>query len=129
METSLDFLNYFHQNRWCAKQVVLLIDEFGVLNNAPEDIVTECLGALRTLKHDRSTYAIRSLIVAGTYSILDFNTSRSVSPFNVAKIVTNPYFSPEDVQSLFHEFAENIGFAIDDDIAGDVWAQSNGYVI
>jgi hypothetical protein len=66
---------------------------------------------------------------AGTYSILDFSTSCSVSPFNVASVVKNPYFTPEDVQNLFHEFADNIGFAIDDDIAGDVWAQSNGYVI
>jgi len=52
-----------------------------------------------------------------------------VSPFNVANVVKNPYFTPEDVQNLFHEFADNIGFAIDDDIPGDVSAQSNGYVI
>ena len=126
METSLDFVKYFRQDRWRDKEIVLLIDEFGVLKDAPENVLKECLGALRTFKHDRQAYAIRSLIATGTYSILDFSTSSSVAPFNVAAVVENPYFTPEDVQNLFHDFAENIGFTIDDDIAGDVWAQSNG---
>jgi hypothetical protein len=126
METSHDFVKYFRRDRWHDKKVVLLIDEFGVLNDAPDNILKECLGALRTFKHNRRKYAVHSLIAAGTYSILDFSTSSSVSPFNVADVVESPYFTLTDVENLFHDFAKNIGFTIDDDIAGDIWAQSNG---
>jgi hypothetical protein len=74
-------------------------------------------------------YAIRSVIAAGTFGVVYLNPSNStISPFNVADHVQNPYFTIENVMKLFHEFAQDNHITIDDAVVEDIWAKSNGCV-
>jgi hypothetical protein len=130
MSCQSDFVTYFRKDLW-TKDVVLLLDEFSSLYGAPHEILTHCLGALRDLKHKRETYAVRAVIAAGTYNISKFDVvldsdSPFRSPFNVADLVQNPNFTLEDIKTFFSACSEDMGLQIDDDIAKDVWYQSNG---
>ena len=49
-------------------------------------------------------------------------------PFNVTDFVQSSYFTIDETRKLFREFAEDLGFSIDDAIVEDVWAKSNGLV-
>ena len=130
MSSPVDFIQYFRRDLWDS-DVVLLLDEFSLIYGATNEIRKQCLGALGDLKHHRETYAVRALIAAGTYNISDFDMvtdsdSPLHSPFNVAELVQNPYFTQENVQALFSDCSADMGLAIDDAIARDVWYQSNG---
>jgi len=52
-------------------------------------------------------------------------TTNAASPFNVDDLVQSPYFTIDETRKLFCEFAENLGYLIDDAIVEDVWAKSN----
>jgi hypothetical protein len=122
------FLDAFAADAW-NQSVVLLVDEFSELYRAPEDIRNGCLQAFREIRNNNAMYAIRSIISAGTFSILRLNpTNFSISPFNISDSVQAPYFSIEETKTLFHEFAQDNGITIDDHVANDVWAKSNGFV-
>ncbi|KAM6503837.1 hypothetical protein JOM56_000780 [Amanita muscaria] len=124
-----DFLQYFHLESWGERNVVLLIDEFSCLYDATSDVRDDCLRALRALKHSHKTHALQCLIAAGTFGIVHLNPSPTsgISSFNVASVVQNPYFSIHETKKLFHDFAEDLGYLIDEDIIEDVWAKSNGH--
>lgn len=96
---------------------------------ANDDVRDDCLEALRGLKQDRESHTVQCIIAAGTYSIVYLNPSNSgVSTFNIVDIVQCPYFTIDEISKLFREFAQNLGYSIDDAIAEDVWAKSNGSV-
>ena len=96
---------------------------------ANDDVRDDCLEAFRGLKQDRENHAVQCIIAAGTFSIVYLNPSNSgVSPFNVADVVQCPYFTIDETRKLFGEFAQDIGYSIDDAIVEDVWAKSNGSV-
>ena len=71
-------------------------------------------------------YAIRSVIAAGTFGIVNLNPA--ISPFKVADRVQSPYFTVEEVRKLFYEFAQDHSITIDDAVVEDIWAKSNGCV-
>jgi hypothetical protein len=121
-----DFVHYFRAESW-KRNVVLLVDELSSLHSATPDVRDDFLQAIRSFKFDRDTYAIQCLIAAGTFSIVYLNPSTAtIPPFNVASIVQTPYFSIDETRKLFREFAEDLGFPIDDGVVEDVWAKSNG---
>ncbi|KAM6503857.1 hypothetical protein JOM56_000800 [Amanita muscaria] len=124
-----DFLQYFHLESWGERNVVLLIDEFSCLYDAAPDVRDDCLQALRALKNSHKTHALQCLIAAGTFGIVYLNPSPTsgISPFNVASVVQNPYFSIDETKKLFHQFAEDLDYLIDEDIIEDIWAKSNGH--
>ncbi|KAF8812558.1 hypothetical protein BYT27DRAFT_7087461, partial [Phlegmacium glaucopus] len=108
--------------------VVLLVDEFSELYRADPVIQQECLRAFREIRNNNEIYAIRSIISAGTFSILYLNPTDSIiSPFNVADHIPNPHFTLEEVKRLFLEFAHDNYITIDDGVVEDVWAKSNGH--
>jgi hypothetical protein len=125
MDSMAKFLDYFRKHLW-DREVVLLVDEFSDLDNACQDILDETLGAFRTFKHGAQQYAVRCVIAAGTYSIINFTPSVGFSPFNIANVIQTPYFTIEDTRELFHEFEEVVGTSIDDAIVNDIWAKSSG---
>ncbi len=118
-------MSYFYKPCWKGK-VTLLIDEFSSLYQANDDVRDDCLEAFRGLKQDRENHAVQCIIAAGTFSIVYLNPG--VSPFNVADVVQCPYFTIDETRKLFREFAQDLGYSIDDAIVEDVWAKSNGSV-
>ena len=126
--TQKTFLDAFQAKNW-EQDVVLLIDEFSELHSASEDIRNDFLRTLRDIRNNTRIYAIKSVIAAGTFSILLFNPSESsISPFNVSDHVENPYFTEEETKILFKEFAQDNGITIEDAVVEDVWVRSNGCV-
>ena len=68
-------------------------------------------------------YVIHStdIIAAGTFSIMNLNPSNPrISPFNVADCVQNPYFTVEEVKTLFYEFVQDHCIMIDNAIVEDI---------
>jgi hypothetical protein len=123
-----DFLEVFAKSSW-KTPVVLLLDEFSELYRVEKEIRNDFLQALRSLKHDTRSYALHSVIAAGTYSIVDLNPEDSFSsPFNISDCIQNPYFNIEETRSLFAQFASDKGIFIEDAVVEDIWAKSNGFV-
>jgi hypothetical protein len=92
-------------------------------------IQDECLRAFREIRNNNEMYAIRSIIAAGTFGIMNLSPSKStISPFNVADPIQNPYFTVEEVRKLFYEFAQDHYITIDDAVVEDIWAKLNGCV-
>jgi len=113
-----------------GRPVVLLIDEFDTLFLATEDIRNEFLGALREIRNNNSAYRIDGVIATGTFNIRRFSTTEySLSPFNVANAIHNPYFNIGETRALFKEFALDNNFKVADEVVEDIWAKSNGYVV
>ncbi len=126
--TRQTFLDAFHAKNW-AQDVVLLIDELSELHSASENIRNDFLRTLREIRNNTKAYAIKSVIAAGTFSILLFNPSEtSISPFNVSDRIDNPYFTDEEVKNLFKDFAQDNGIIIEDAVIEDIWVKSNGCV-
>jgi hypothetical protein len=126
--TQEGFLDAFAAGIW-HQNVVLLVDEFSELYRAPDEVRNDCLRAFREIRNNNAMYAIRSIIVAGIFSILRLNpTDSSLSPFNISDSVQTPYFSIEQTRTLFREFAQDNDIIMDDGVADDVWAKSNGCV-
>ena len=120
------FLDAFLTENWTVK-VVLLIDELSELHSASEEVRDQFLRTLRETRNNRELYAIESVIAAGTFNILLLNPSQSsISPFNITDRIDNPYFTVEQTRTLFHEFAHDQGIMIDEAVADDIWARSNG---
>jgi hypothetical protein len=123
------FLAAFQASNWEKYRIILLMDEFSGFLSAPDDIRNQFLRAVREIKSNKSTYAIHSILACGTFSIFGTSTTdRDLSPFNVVTSVQNPYFTLEETQRLFNEFAMDAGITIDPMIIEDIWANSNGCV-
>ena len=121
-----DFLDAFHVNKWSQK-LVLLLDELSVLYSASDHVRNQCLGALRELKNNYEEYAVRSVLAAGTFSVVHLNpTDNSLSPFNVATHVPNPNFTLDETRSVFRQFTEQTCITVEDEVIKDVWTRSGG---
>jgi hypothetical protein len=121
-----DFLDAFTAQFWPTK-VVILLDEFSELYGFPDDFRDDFLRCLRDLKQDDHQYGIHGVIAAGTFSILHLNPTIShSSPFNIADMVQNPYFSLEETRALFHQFRQDNDCKVEDAVVDDIWAKSNG---
>ena len=126
--TPRTFLDAFHANNWKQK-IVLLVDELSELHSASGDIQDSFLRTLREIRNNDSAYAIKSVIAAGTFSILRLKPSKySISLFNISDRIDNPYFTAKEVKKLFKEFAQDNGITIDGAVIKDIWAISNGCV-
>jgi len=124
-----DFLHAFAKNKW-KQDIVLLVDEFSVLNFAQADVRDEVLLAFRDIRDNQEKYAIRSIIAAGTFSILHLNPDNpSFSPFNISDQINNQYFTLEETNVLFQAFACDHGIMIEDAVVEDVQEKSAGCVM
>jgi len=110
--------------KWCRH----FIDEFDKLYSASNSVRDECLETFRSVRNNRSAYAILTIVAIGTISIRCLTPSNwRLSPFNVAELLNNPYFTEQQVQYLFDEFAQNEQIRIDNSMVDDIFALSNGY--
>ncbi|CAG8719616.1 9956_t:CDS:2, partial [Funneliformis mosseae] len=115
-------------NEW--NSVVIFVDEFDRLYGAIDKVRNEFLGCFRTIKHAmaaNSNYPILSVVVVGTFGILELNSSNDYdSPFNVRNPLQNPNLTKEQVQKLFEKFEMEHKFKVCPDIIEDIYLQTNG---
>jgi hypothetical protein len=110
------------------KDVVLLVDELGELHSAFVNVRNDFLRTLREVRNHATAYAIKSVIGAGTFSILRLNREDpSIAPFNISERINNSYFTIEETRVLFNQFAQDAEIEIDDAIIEDIWVKSGGY--
>ncbi|CAB4489018.1 unnamed protein product [Rhizophagus irregularis] len=120
-----DFQETFDQSKW-KKRIVLLIDEFGKLYEADENVRSSYLETFHGMKSSRNNYAIWSIVTIGTFNILYFKSEKaSTVPFNVNEPYENPNFMWNQVQFLYNEFVNNFNFTIDPKIIKDIYNLSN----
>jgi hypothetical protein len=87
------FLRAFLRKDW-NQEIVLLMDGFSELHSSSEGVLDSFLRTLREARNNATAYAIRSVIAAGTFSILRLNSSNPfISLFNVSDSVNNTYFT------------------------------------
>jgi len=126
IDSQQTFLRAFHRKDW-NQDIVLLMDEFSELRSSSEVVLDSFLRTLREVGNNATAYPIRSVIAAGTFSILRLNPSSPfISPFNVSDFINNSYFTAADAKELFHEFEKDNGITIEDGVVDDIWARSNG---
>ena len=120
------FLDAFLLAKW-TQGIVLLIDELSELHAASPEIRDSFLRTLRATRNDVDRYAIKSVVSAGTSSILHLNSSHPFSsPFNISDRIDNSYFTIEETRKLFNEFENDYKFSIEDVVVEDIWVKSNG---
>lgn len=98
-----------------GKNVVLFVDEFDRLYQAPQQVIDSMLDTLRGLKQERVAYCLQSFVGIGPFSILAL-TGKSSSPFNVRDTVQVRYWTREEVHQLFSQYSTTIDRKIVDDI-------------
>lgn len=98
-----------------GKNVVLFVDEFDLLYQAPQEVLDSFLNTLRGIKQQRAAYCLQSFIGIGPFSILAL-TGKSSSPFNVRDAVQVLYWTREEVHQLFSQYSTTIDSRIVDDI-------------
>jgi hypothetical protein len=129
VNSSRDFLDVFSSNAWSARKVIFIVDEFSELLRADKELQNDVLRTFREIKNNRDMYAIHSVVICGTFSLLHLSaTETSISPFNVADYLQSPYFSKEETQRLFHDFARDRRITIEGAVIEDIWFKSNGYL-
>ncbi|EAL68604.1 hypothetical protein DDB_G0277693 [Dictyostelium discoideum AX4] len=110
------------------KDVHLFIDEFNNISDGGEETITQVLSDFREWKNQSSLSAIKSLMVIGTFSILDFNTSNTnTSPFNIAQSFKVLNFQKEEVEILFSKFQKSSGVEIYPQVIDDIFIITNGH--
>ncbi|KAN0004558.1 hypothetical protein ACTFIZ_010716 [Dictyostelium cf. discoideum] len=110
------------------KDVHLFIDEFNKISDGGEETITQVLSSFREWKTESSLSAIKSLMVIGTFSILDFNSSNTnTSPFNISQSFQVLNFQKEEVEILFSKFQKSDSVTIDPQVIDDITTITNGH--
>nr|CAG8471042.1 2575_t:CDS:2 [Entrophospora candida] len=127
IKSANDFNIVFQKSKW-ENRVVIFIDEFDMLYNATEDVLSSCLNTIRGIKGTKKNYAIWSVFAIGPFSILYLNSNNlTTSPFNVNEPFQNPNFTLEQVQFLYKQFADEFKLTIDHEVIDDIYMQTNGH--
>jgi hypothetical protein len=130
MSTAQHFLAWLSDQKSVLKQkpLVLVIDEFDVLYSAENKNICESfLGTLRSIKTTPDDYNLQAVIALGPFSILEVS-SCSRSPFNVVDSLPASMISLDDVKKLHQQFQKERSFEVDEEIALDVFARTNGHI-
>jgi hypothetical protein len=127
IHSAIDFANMFASQNlktvFKGKPVVLLIDEFDILNYAKSEIIDSVLRVFRGLKHEFNTNCLHSVVAIGPFSILQLN-NESGSPFNP---VQSPNWTLEEVATLFQQFEKERGIKLDSRIIEDIFTRTGGH--
>lgn len=128
--SSQDFLGAFLSNVWPGRNIIIFVDEFSEMFCASDGVRDEILRSFREIRNNRHAYAIWSIFVCGTFSIMNLSsTDPTILPFNAANYVQNPYFTLQQTRQLFDEYQHDAGITIDTAVIDDIWFQSNGCAI
>ncbi|CAG8533039.1 7031_t:CDS:2, partial [Paraglomus occultum] len=135
IQDASDFLVQFSKNSWDEHStagevhVILFIDEFDKLHDAPEDVHDEVLETFHAIRNNSQDFIISAIVavVIGTFSILYIDTSFKTSPFNIKESIWNHNHSLDQVQELYNQFASDTKMKIDQEVIEDIYFQTNGH--
>lgn len=121
------FIDFFAEQRQLKHRIVLFIDEFDLLlQDAAKESLASLLAALRSMKPERNMYALQACVIVGPLSILHAPINIS-SPFNVSDAIQAPYFTKEEVTTLFKQFEAKTGKKLEEGIVEDVFSRTQGH--
>ena len=80
--------------------VMLFIDEFDMLLEASDAVISSLLNPLHAMKQNRLTFALHSAILIGPFNILQIIES---SPFSASNFLECPHFSLAGTNELFNQ--------------------------
>lgn len=138
---STTFEEFFDRGRWAAStRIVLVIDEFDTLLEAPAAVRSSLLASLRSLRTrnaiapdgSASPSVLFSVLGIGVYRLLQLATSaersRLNSPFNVSDAESVPLTTVEHVRAMIAAFSVDVELNIPDAVVTDLHWRSGGHV-
>ncbi len=121
-----EFLCWLEDNFHPDAKLVLIVDDFDVLNQASPSLRQQFLSMLLAARGFRQR-CLRGLIAVGTFHLLKL-THSSPFPFHFSAKYECPNFSEQQVVDLFEEFAEAQGLENwDERIARDIQQRTDGH--
>lgn len=104
-------------------RLVLIIDEF---DGIPQEAISPMLQIWRNIYlNDVDSRSLHSVVLVGLQNIATLNLGRS-SPFNIAREVSLPNFSVEQVQDLYEQFQLDSGQPILDTVVREIYQLTGG---
>ena len=138
---STTFEAMFDFVRWPATtRIILIVDEFDTLLEAPDSVRHALLASLRSLRTrnsiapeaSSSPSALYSVLGIGVYRLLQLATRvdevHRHSPFNISDALSVPLTTLESVRQMLADFSADADHAIPDEVAADFHWRSGGHV-
>ena len=132
------FEDFFSGGIWGELRVILVIDEFDTLLDAPSEVRQELLVSLRALRTvdsiapEHSPTALHAVLGIGVYRLLQFSSGEArrfhSPPFNISDSLTVPPTSQEQVDIMLADFSSSTGYTVPKFIAEDMLWRSGGHV-
>ncbi len=114
--------NWFEKLREQIPPIVLVIDEF---EGIPDEVLSEVMHTFRQIYHQKSDYALHSLMLVGVSTIAELVMS-SASPFNIAAELQVPYFTFTELQDLIGQYINESGQPFDHAVIKAIYDNSAG---
>ena len=106
------------------QRIILIIDEF---DGIPQEAVRGFLHSLRRIYVSNPiSRCPHSVSIVGAKSITQFNSSRTISPFNIQDEFNLPNFTLEQVQELLDQYTEEVGQAFVPEVIESIHKQTAG---
>ncbi len=122
IESQLTLRCFFEELTHQAKSVVLVIDEF---EGIPDEVLSEVMHTFRLIYHQKSDYALHSLILVGVSTIAELVMS-SASPFNIAADLQVPYFTFAELHDLIGQYVSESGQQFEPAVIKAIYDNSAG---
>ncbi|KYQ88956.1 hypothetical protein DLAC_10545 [Tieghemostelium lacteum] len=124
--TIFDKNNEISQQIFKNSDVVLFIDEFDILLDAPPEVISSILGIFRNWKQNNTKKFIKSLVAIGSFNILKID-SHQYSPFNVVEQVAAQDFTHQDVTEFFNIYQRIKSCTVDSKVVDCIFTLTNGH--
>ena len=104
------------------RPLILLIDE---ADTAPPILLDWIVGRFREMYLERETNWLHGLALIGVRAVLGIESKRG-SPFNIQRSLHVPNFTQDEVKTLFQQYQDESGQAIDPAVVEAVYHGTNG---
>jgi hypothetical protein len=119
------FIAFFSREPWASRKVVLIVDQFDLLNNAADLVRDQFLGTLRAMRESEASHGLHAFIGVGPYSILNLQDHPS-SPFNACDAFALPMFERNHVRELFNQYSRESNVELAPGIADAIYDLTSG---
>ncbi|KYR00542.1 hypothetical protein DLAC_02555 [Tieghemostelium lacteum] len=124
--TIFDKPNELSQQIFKNRDVILFIDEFDRLLDAPPEVKSNILGIFRNWKQNSTNKFIKSVVAIGPFDILNIDSDK-YSPFNVVDQVSTQDFTQQDVTEFFGIFQRIKSVTVDSQVVDSIFTLTNGH--
>ncbi|ELR18594.1 uncharacterized protein ACA1_155510 [Acanthamoeba castellanii str. Neff] len=120
------FIAFFSREPWASRKVVLIVDQFDLLNNAADLVRDQFLGTLRAMRESEASHGLHAFFGVGPYSILNLQDHPS-SPFNACDAFALPMFERNHVRELFNQYSRESNVELAPGIADAIYDLTSGH--